>query len=429
MKNKILRNASWIIICKIGQSVLSLLVTMITARYLGPTNYGVINYAAAVVAFVAPVVQLGFGNIQVLTLVERPDEEGKVVGTTLLSSIVMALVGICGIVAFSMIANRNDFQTIVVCALYSFVLLLQGAELIQYWFQKKYLSKYYSIISLSAFAVVSAYKVYLLTNGTSIAWFAISNSIDYALILAASIIVYRKLGGQKLSFSRRLAFEMLEKSKHYILANLMIVIFTQTDRVMLQLMLNSEATGFYSAAATCSGMFNFIFAAIIDSARPTIFENLKKSHKSFEESVSMLYSVIIYLSLLICILVTIFSGLIVHIIYGVQYDPSIMTLRIAVWFIPFSFIGSVRNVWLLAENKQRWLPMINLSGAILNVIMNLVLIPLMGINGAAIASLLTQIFANVIVSYLIKETRENTCLMIEGFNPKHLVRLIKQVKK
>lgn len=73
--------------------------------------------------------------------------------------------------------------------------------------------------------------------------------------------------------------------------------------------------------------------------------------------------------------------------------------------------------------------MINLSGAILNVIMNLVLIPLMGINGAAIASLLTQIFANVIVSYLIKETRENTCLMIEGFNPKHLVRLIKQVKK
>lgn len=402
---------------------------MITARYLGPTNYGVINYAAAVVAFVAPVVQLGFGNIQVLTLVERPDEEGKVVGTTLLSSIVMALVGICGFVAFSMIANRNDFQTIVVCALYSFVLLLQGAELIQYWFQKKYLSKYYSIISLSAFAVVSAYKVYLLTTGTSIAWFAVSNSIDYALILAASIIVYRKLGGQKLSFSRRLAFEMLEKSKHYILANLMIVIFTQTDRVMLQLMLNSEATGFYSAAATCSGMFNFVFAAIIDSARPTIFENLKKSHKSFEESVSMLYSVIIYSSLLICILVTIFSGLIVHIIYGVQYDPSIMTLRIAVWFIPFSFIGSVRNVWLLAENKQRWLPMINLSGAILNVIMNLVLIPLMGINGAAIASLLTQIFANVIVSYLIKETRENTCLMIEGFNPKHLVRLIKQVKK
>lgn len=410
--------------CKIGQSALSLLVTMIMARYLGPTNYGVINYAAAVVAFMAPVVQLGFGNIQVLILVEMPGEEGKVVGTTLLSSIIMALIGICGIVAFSMIVNRNDFQIIVVCTLYAIVLLLQGAELIQYWFQKKYLSKYYSIISLSAFAVASAYKVYLLTTGKSIVWFAVSNSIDYALILTVSIIVYRKLGGQKLSFSGKFAFKMLEKSKHYILANLMIVIFTQTDRVMLQLMLNSEATGFYSAAATCSGMFNFIFTAIIDSARPTIFENLKKSHESFERSISMLYSVIIYLSLFVCILVTIFSGLIVHIIYGVQYDPSILTLKIAVWFIPFSFIGSVRDVWLLAENKQRWLPLINLSGAVLNVIMNLLLIPLMGINGAAIASLLTQFFANVIVSYLIKDVREGIYLIKDGLPPQYIISFI-----
>lgn len=427
LKSKILKNASWIIICRFGQSVLSLIVTMLTARYLGPSNYGLINYAAAIVAFVAPVVQLGLGNIQVLELVDRPEDEGKIVGTTLMSSFGMALVGIIGVLAFSMIANKNDNQAIVVCVLYSIVLLLQGAELIQYWFQKKYLSKYYSIISLSAFAVISAYKVYLLTTGKSITWFAISNSIDYALILAASLIAYRKLGGQKLSFSRKLAFQMLAKSKHYILANLMIVIFTQTDRVMLQLMLGSESTGFYSAASTCACMFNFVFVAIIDSARPTIFENIKRSHESFEHSILVLYSVIIYSSLIFCILVTIFAGLIILIIYGSQYNSSINTLRIVVWFLPFSFIGSVRNVWLLAENKQKWLPVINLSGALANVVLNLVLIPVLGIYGASVASLITQFSSNVLISYIIKDVRNNTYLMIKGCNIKFVIAKIKRL--
>ena len=59
----------------------------------------------------------------------------------------------------------------------------------------------------------------------------------------------------------------------------------------------------------------------------------------------------------------------------------------------FSYLGSVRNVWMLAENKQKYLWIINLSGALGNVILNLILIPIMGVNGAAVASLCTQIFA------------------------------------
>ena len=51
MKEKVIKNAAWMIVCKIAQALISLLITMFTARYLGPSNYGVVTYAASVVSF------------------------------------------------------------------------------------------------------------------------------------------------------------------------------------------------------------------------------------------------------------------------------------------------------------------------------------------------------------------------------------------
>ena len=429
LKNRIVKNASWIVACKIAQSILSFIVTMFVARYLGPSNYGVINYAASIVAFVVPIVQLGLGNIQVQELVENPDDEGKIIGTTLLLSCISAFAGVVGVLSFVAIANEGESETIVVCALYSTILFFQGADLIHYWFQAKFISKYASLASISAFAIVAIYKIFLLLTGKNIFWFALANPIDYIIILIALIIVYKKLGGTKLSFSLNVAKRMMAKSKYYIIANLMVVVFTQTDRVMLKMMLDSSATGFYSAASTCAQLSNFVFAAIIDSARPAIFEKHKNSRNEFKSSMIMLYSVIIYSTLAFGLVVTLWANPIITVVYGEQYSPAIAVLRVIVWFLPFSFIGSVRNVWLLAENKQKWIPVINLSGAIANVAMNFVLIPIWGMVGAGIASLVTQCFSNVFVSYIIRDTRENSKLMIKGLDVRLFVGQLKSYPK
>ena len=73
--NKVAKNASWIIGCRIGQAILSLVINMLTARYLGPSNYGLITYAASLVAFVLPIAQLGFNNILVQEIVNDPENE------------------------------------------------------------------------------------------------------------------------------------------------------------------------------------------------------------------------------------------------------------------------------------------------------------------------------------------------------------------
>ena len=210
---------------------------------------------------------------------------------------------------------------------------------------------------------------------------------------------------------------------------MMIAIFAHTDRIMLKLMIDDAATGYYSAAVACAGMTAFVFSAIIDSFRPMIFDDKKNNEAQYEKDVCRLYSIIIYLSLLQSVVVTAFSGLIVRILYGADYVQSVNALRLIVWYTTFSYVGGVRNIWILAESKQKYLWVINLSGAATNVVLNYFLIPVMGIMGAALASLITQIFTNVIIGFIIKPIRYNNLLMMKALNPADCVNAMKMMIK
>ena len=123
---------------------------------------------------------------------------------------------------------------------------------------------------------------------------------------------------------------------------------------------------------------------------------------------------------------TVFAELLVNILYGAEYSFSVPILRIVVWFVTFSYLGSVRNIWILSKEKQKYLWMINASGAVLNVLLNAILIPIIGEIGAAIASVVTQLFANFIIGFIMVPIRENNFLIIKSLNPCVLIDMIKK---
>lgn len=426
--NKVIKNAKWIIICKVFQAVLGVVISSLTARYLGDSSFGVINYAASIVTFVVPIMQLGFTNVLVQETINNPDEEGKIYGTVILLSFINSLVCILGIVGIVSLINAGEKEKIMVCGLYGLMLIPQALEMIQYWFQAKYISKYTSVIALIAYAIITCYKIFLLATKKTVYWFSVSHALDYLIIAIVLLILYKRFGGQKLSFSLRVARRIFARSKHYIVSGLMVTIFAQTDKIMINLMMDDAATGWYSAAVSCAGITSFLFVAIIDAVRPWVFEQLKVGEREFEKSVVLLYSIIIYLALAQSVFMTLFAKLIVLILYGNQFLHSINALKIIVWYTTFSYMGAVRNVWILAQNKQKFLWVINLSGAIFNIILNFTFIPLWGINGAAVASLLTQIFTNFLIGFIIQPIRSNNKLMIKALNPLVLIRAIKGLK-
>ena len=372
--NKAFNNAKWIIICKIVQSILQLIIGMLTARYLGPSNYGLINYAKSIVALVGPFTQLGLNATLVRELVETPEKEGEVLGTSLAMSLFSGSISIIAISCFVSITNSGETQTIIVCILYSISLIFQSIELIQYWFHSKLQSKFPSIMMLSAYIVVSAYKMFLLIAAKSIYWFAVVYSIEYGIVGLALLAIYFKQKSQKLAFSMLMAKRLFARSRYYILSSLMVTMFQNTDHIMLKMMSGDAENGIYTAAITCAGVFSFVYAAIIDSMRPVILFKKKECALDYENNIAKLYCIIIYLGLVQGLVFTLLAKPIVLILFGNEYISAVPVLQVLVWYISFSQMGRIRNVWILAEEKQHILWKINLSGALINIIINAIAI-------------------------------------------------------
>jgi PST family polysaccharide transporter len=105
-----------------------------------------------------------------------------------------------------------------------------------------------------------------------------------------------------------------------------------------------------------------------------------------------------------------------------------MVLRILTWQGAFSYMGAIRNIWILAEEKHHLMFAMNLCGAVVNVVCNLALIPRFGACGAAVASVINQIFINFVLGFLWKPLRENNRLLIKGLDPRLLLDMAKMLK-
>lgn len=417
---RVLKNAGWIVGCRLAQALLNLVVGMLSARYLGPSGYGLISYAASVVAFAVPLMRLGLHAILVEEITCESDNEERVIGTALGMSIISAVCCIAGVVTFVYFANAGERITLLVCGIYSLSLLFQAAEMVTYWFQAKLLSKYPSLVMLVAYAVASAYKIWLLISGKSVTWFAGTTVLEHFLVAVLLLLIYKRKQERPLGFSRDCARRMLNKSKYYILAGVMLTVFQQTDRLMLKLMLGDAATGYYSAAIGCSGIFGFVYAAVIDSARPIILEKHRGPKEQYEKAVSCLYCVVFYISLAQCIIMAVFAEPIVFILYGKDYAPAANVLRVCVWYVTYAYFGSIFGIWVLCEKKYKYVLVLDTLGAFVNVVLNWMMIPTWGIEGAAVASVITRFFTSFLLSFLIKPLRENAWLLLRGIHPKYI---------
>ena len=413
--NKEIKNAWWLIAGRITQMIVSLFISIITARYLGPNNYGIINYGTAYVTFFMSFCTLGINSIIIKDFVDHPKEQGKTIGTTLLLRIVSSSISILMIICSVSIIDKNEPLTISVTVLCAMGLVFQVFDTINYWFQSLYLSKITSMATLLAYLITSIYKITLFLLNKDIRWFAFASSIDYIFLALFLYIVYKKYHGPKLSFSWEKGKYLLSKSYHYILSGMMVAIYGQTDKLMLKHMLNETSVGYFSLASSINSMWVFVLSAIIDSMYPTIVRLSLKNKDEFDKKNRQLYALIIYISIFVAFIFMCFGKIAIKIIYGEAYLGAANPLKIITWYTIFAYLGVARNSWIVCENKQKYLKYMYLSAAIINIVLNYILIPVWGASGAAFASLITQIMTCILLPALIKNMRPNAKLIVEAF--------------
>ena len=425
--NRVFNNVKWVVVCKSIQSLTQLVIGMMTARYLGPDNYGLINYAKSVIAFAVPFMRLGLDITLTKELVDCPEQQDRIMGTALAMEMFSSLVCLGAVAGFVTVFNHGEPQTIAVCVLYGVSLFFQAVELIQHWFHSNLKSKYPSVAALISYSVVSVIKIYLLISAKNVYWFAIVYSVEYGVVGLLLLIQFFVKEKRTLEFSSSLAKKMYNRGKYYIWAALMVTLFQNTDHIMLKLMVGNVENGYYTAAITAVSVVQFVYMAIIDSVRVVIIESKKTDEAAYRRNLSGLYGLITYLSVAQSIVFVVLARLIVQVLYGSEYLAAVPILQLLVWYMAFSFMGVIRNIWILAEEKQAILWKINLMGALFNVLLNAVLIPVWGACGAALASVLTQIVTNFLLGFIYKPLRENNRLMIAGLHPKVLMSALRNI--
>ena len=423
LKSKFIKNTGWIIGQQIVHMILSLIVGMLSARYLGPANYGVINYVSSFVTLFSSIATLGMDSVVVKELIDRPDEEGTVLGSGIFLRAVSGFLSSIAVVLIVFVLNPGETETIIVAVLYSICLVFRSYELLDCWFQRHLASKYTSIAKTLAYTAVSAYQIVLLMSARSVEWFAFATSLDYIILALILFLFYRKQGKDSLKVDLKSGFGTLKNSYHFIISGLMVSLYGQMDKMMLKSMVDSTAVGLYSTASYICTMWIFIPTAIINSARPIIMSEKKKSEESYLYRLEQLYSGIIWISIFVSLVVSIFGSLIIHILYGDQYVGAIDALKVLIWCETFSMIGTARGVWIVSESKNKYVKYYLIYGVIVNAILNYVLIPRIGIVGAAIATLVTQFVTSIIAPLFYKETRIHTKYVLEAFVLKWLWRL------
>lgn len=413
-QNRIVQNAGWLIVGRVAQLAINLIVGLLTARYLGPANYGLIGYAAAYTGFFCSLCTLGINSILAKEFIDNPGDEGEILGTSLFMRMISSVLSAVVILCIVYIADQGDRTTMAVVGLTTIGMVFQIFEVFRYWFQSRLQSKVTALVSLAAYMIMAAYKVLLLLLGKNVVWFAFAAAVDHICLAIFLMIAYRKHGGGRLSVSLERGKVLLKKSCHFILPGLMVAVYAQTDKIMLKQMISEAELGFYSTAVSLCNVWCFVLSAIIDSVYPEIAQTHKTDRNLYQKRNRQLYAAVFYISAAVSIVITLLARPAVYILYGEAYLPAAAPLRVITWYTAFSYLGVARNAWIVCENKQKYLIWVYASAALSNVVLNLLLIPLWGATGAALASLAAQVVTTMIAPFFIKELRENAKMMVDA---------------
>lgn len=420
INNKFASNTFWLICERVVQMILFLFVGTLSARYLGQYNYGILSYTLSIITIFTTISTLGIESVLIKELLNDPKKVGESIGSVLTMRFIASLLSILFIYVLIKFLNPDNNLVIIVCLLQSFSIVFKTFDVLNFWFQSKLISKYIVISKLIATIVVSIWKVSLLLIGTTVEWFALSVTIETLIISIVTINIYFKKGGQKFKFCRYKAKKLLSQGYHFILSGLLVVIYTQIDKIMLGKILDQSSVGVYSVATTVSNLWCFVPTAIITSATPLILQAKEISSNEFHRRLRQLYCTIFWFGVIVCTVLSIISKPLIYILYGSEYIAASQPMVIVIWSTIFALLGSARGIWIVGESLNKYTKYYVGIGAITNIILNYILIKGMGINGIAVSTLISQIMVALISPLVIKKTRISTKLMLEGIFFKNL---------
>ena len=421
---KIADNIGWLFFDKILRMGVGLLVGVWVARYLGPEQFGMLNFATAFVSMFGAIAGLGLQSIVVREILRNPACREETLGTA------ATLLFLGGTLAYGLTIGTifwlrpDDALAKVLVAIIGSTMLLKASEVAVFWFEAQVQSKYTVWVQNGCFLVFAGVKSVLIIKHASLIAFA---WVIFAEVLIVAIIMGSILGmrGPKwsqlfLTLGRTKA--LLKDSWPLMLSGVSIMIYMKIDQIMLGQLEGNEAVGIYSAAVRISELWYFIPMTIVASIFPAILEAKKRGDAHYKRRLQQLYDLMVGLSVAIALPMTFLSTPIVTRIFGEAFSTAGVVLSIHIWAAVFVFIGVASAQWFIVENRQILAFQRTMLGGGANVALNYLLIPSFGAVGAAVATVISQAVAALFFDAIQSDTREMFMMKMKSLNPLRIIK-------
>lgn len=389
-KQKIAQNLIWAVIGKITTLLGSLLVGIFVARYLGPEQYGLMNYVFSYIMLFQVFATFGLDNIEIREEAKSPENKNKIIGTAFYLKIILALLTIVAIIVITQLSEADVFTRSMIYV-YSLSIIMNTFGVIRNHFTSLVWNEYVVKTEILRTFVGAGIKIVLLLIHAPLWGFICATLFDTILLAGGYITSYqKKIGRISLwEFDTSTAIYLIKQSFPLLLSGAAIIIYQKIDQVMLGNMLDKQSVGFYSVAGKFTELCIFIPTILAQTITPILVKLYDNNANDYTKKAQSFMNLTIWGTIILCVIVCIFAAPLIKYTFGHQYIPSIPLLQIMIFkVIGYAFAQATGSL-IVIEKKQQFVVVRNIIGCVIAIGLNFVLIPLWGIKGAAITSVIT----------------------------------------
>lgn len=400
---------------RVGSLLIKMIVSISVANYLGRANNGILSGGTVYIYFFSALATLGLDQFIVKELHQFPDNRDQILGTSFWMKVVAGFSCI-PLIYFAFLlypAKGTPYSYVFVL---SFVGVVQAFTVIDAYFQSEVQSKYIMQVQIAGNVVSAAIKLLLIHYKMPLVYFVYAYTFDFLLLSVGYFFTYQRKQRNifNWAFNLGLARKMLSFSWPLIISGIMVSVYMRIDQIMVQNIAGVKEAGAYATVANLSEAWNFIPAVIVTSLFPAILNAKRDDTDRYKKRIQHLYDLMVYISLPVAIIVSFTAPLIYQVLpYKHEYAYAAPTLSVHIWSGVFVFLGAANSQYLIAENFSKLTFFRTGFGAIVNIVLNLILIPKMGMMGAAIATLVAYASAPFFTLFIPK-VRDQGVMMLKS---------------
>ena len=395
---RIFKNSTWMIASQTVTNLCAFVWTILMARYLGTSDFGILSFAISLSTVVGVLMDSGTQTYIVRAISKDYDRTERYFEKTVPLKVVLSVLIIAGTVLFLILTGRSDSVINV-----SFIMLCQYAFLSMngffYGIFQAYEKMEYQSIASALNAIVLLVIVFL-TIYLDLGLYGMAFGYLIA-IFCAFLYIYSKIGNLNFkphyNFDYSFSKELLKAALPFGLTGIFYSIYFTIDMTMLQYLATNAAVGMYNASYKIVSLITTFYAfypQVIFPVMVKLFEDSADLLKfSYERSIKYLLLII----LPICAGVILYAEPLMTLIYGSQYAGSGMIVMVLMFTIPFLFVNGASTVAMNSSNNEVLVTKIYGVAALVNVVLNLLFIPRYSYLGAAFATVISEIIISILM--------------------------------